>query len=148
MLFVVPVQVNYIIIRSPNQCSIVRSFDRSIIHDFLPSSPERTLFRYIRNTAEPHVPSLRFYTARHLLDIHNMNKPCYLGCECESHRDVYRDWPWRDAELSISHCMRTCPYCGEKKPTASNLRRHLRKMQYQERNLVVKHEKQGSGSAK
>jgi hypothetical protein len=51
--------------------------------------------------------------------------------------------PWTDAELEIASCMRTCPYCGDQFTSAGNLRGHLKRPQYRDRNITVKAEKAG-----
>jgi hypothetical protein len=37
----------------------------------------------------------------------------YKGCKCPSHQEIYRNWPMRDAELTIAQCMKICVYCGK-----------------------------------
>lgn len=72
----------------------------------------------------------------------------YKGCTCPSHQEIYRDWPTHDAELIIAKCMRTCMYCGKDFPIAAELRRHMRKRpEYAQRNVIVRMETPGKGSA-
>jgi hypothetical protein len=66
----------------------------------------------------------------------------YKACRCPRHQEIYSNWPTRDAELRIAHCMRICMYCGKDFALASLLRRHIRgKKEYSLRNLTVRFEK-------
>ena len=72
----------------------------------------------------------------------------FRSCSCEIHQDRYHDWPSENAALRIASCMRVCPYCGYRAANATNLRVHLRTMQYKSRNLVVKAESKGRAGNK
>jgi hypothetical protein len=61
----------------------------------------------------------------------------YKGCECRSHQEIYEDWPRRNANLTISHCMRKCVYCGKDFPRAADVRFHMRNQKYVKRNLEI-----------
>jgi hypothetical protein len=67
----------------------------------------------------------------------------FRGCTCDEHKSIYQNWPWRDAELTVATCMRTCPYCNKSFLTTSNLRNHLKGRTYKVRQLTVKHERGG-----
>jgi hypothetical protein len=67
----------------------------------------------------------------------------FPGCACDEHKDIYQNWPWRNAELTVATCMRTCPYCNKSFLTTSNLRNHLKGRAYKARQLTVKHERGG-----
>lgn len=67
----------------------------------------------------------------------------FPGCSCDEHKDIYQNWPWRNAELTVATCMRTCPYCNKSFLTTSNLRNHLKGRAYKARRLTVKHERGG-----
>lgn len=71
----------------------------------------------------------------------------FEGCRCPEHREIYRHWPAREAELTIAQCMRVCMYCGKDFPQATELRKHLRKPQYSRRNLTVVIEKRNRWGA-
>jgi hypothetical protein len=63
----------------------------------------------------------------------------YKACHCSEHQEIYSNWPTRDAELRIAHCMRICMYCGKDFAVAAELRRHIkRKKEYSWRNLTVR----------
>ncbi|OAT02150.1 uncharacterized protein BDCG_17412 [Blastomyces dermatitidis ER-3] len=51
----------------------------------------------------------------------------YKGCNCPEHQEIYGNWPTRDAELTITKCMKICMYCGKDFEVASELRSHIRK---------------------
>jgi len=70
----------------------------------------------------------------------------YKGCRCPSHQDAYNGWPGQDAELTISHCMRICVYCGKDYSVAAALRKHMRK-KYASRNITVAFGTGGKGSS-
>jgi hypothetical protein len=61
----------------------------------------------------------------------------YQGCRCPVHQGMYEDWPEFDAELTIAQCMRTCVYCGNSCRSASELRRHLKRVKYVKKNIRV-----------
>ncbi|EGD99962.1 hypothetical protein TESG_07290 [Trichophyton tonsurans CBS 112818] len=68
----------------------------------------------------------------------------YKGCRCPEHQEIYNNWPTRNAEMTIAHCMRICMYCGKDFPDAPKLRKHLRKRkEYIRRNLRVPFEPRG-----
>lgn len=52
--------------------------------------------------------------------------------------------PRENAEIRISSCMRTCPYCGKRHSNASRLRKHLRQRKYRERNIFIAQERPGA----
>ncbi|KFY31271.1 hypothetical protein V493_01252 [Pseudogymnoascus sp. VKM F-4281 (FW-2241)] len=66
------------------------------------------------------------------------------GCACESHRNLYEDWPTRDAELVIGSCMRHCMYCGKNIHMPGNLRTHLIH-RHADLNLRIRKEKRSGG---
>ena len=68
--------------------------------------------------------------------------PAQRGCSCVEHERLYNNWPTRDAELTIGTCMKECPYCGECSGTASELRKHIRRVHWR-RNLIIRKEKMG-----
>jgi hypothetical protein len=76
-------------------------------------------------------------------DPHTAQGTIYKGCRCPAHQNLYNDWPTHDAELTITSCMRTCMYCGKDSTTAPNLRRHLRNVEYTQRNISIRQEKKG-----
>jgi hypothetical protein len=61
----------------------------------------------------------------------------FKGCKCSAHQGMYDNWPEYDAELTIAQCMRTCVYCGNSFRSASEVRRHLRRDKYAEKNIRV-----------
>lgn len=61
----------------------------------------------------------------------------HKGCKCPAHQEIYNNWPTQDAELTIAQCMKTSLYCGNNFRSASEVRRHLRRMKYSLRNLMV-----------
>ncbi|KAF4222379.1 hypothetical protein CNMCM5878_005661 [Aspergillus fumigatiaffinis] len=62
----------------------------------------------------------------------------YKACHCPGHQEIYSNWPTRDAELRIAHCMRICMYCGKDFAVAAELRRHIkRRKEYSWRNLIA-----------
>jgi hypothetical protein len=66
----------------------------------------------------------------------------YKACHCPGHQEIYSNWPTRDAELRIAHCMRICIYCGKDFAVAAELRRHIkRRKEYSWRNLTVRLER-------
>ena len=72
----------------------------------------------------------------------------YKGCNCPSHQEIYKEWPIRNAELTIARCMRVCVYCGKDFSVAAALRQHMRKRpEYAQRNLTVRTEAAGMGSS-
>jgi hypothetical protein len=65
----------------------------------------------------------------------------YKACHCPGHQEIYNNWPTREAELRIAHCMRICMYCGKDFALAALLRRHVRRGKgYSSRNLTVRFE--------
>jgi len=71
----------------------------------------------------------------------------YKGCRCPSHQEIYSDWPTHNAELTIAQCMKICVYCGRDFLTAAELRKHMKKIKYAERNLGICQETRGKGSS-
>ena len=71
----------------------------------------------------------------------------YKGCRCPSHQEIYSDWPTHDAELTIAQCMKICVYCGKDFPIAAELRKHLKRSEYVQRNLRICQETRGKGSS-
>jgi hypothetical protein len=71
----------------------------------------------------------------------------FKGCKCPSHQDIYENWPKRNANLTISNCMRTCVYCGKDFPKASEVRLHLKSLTYLKRNLEVNRVSNGRNKA-
>jgi hypothetical protein len=69
----------------------------------------------------------------------------YKGCRCPEHQEIYKDWPVRDAELTVAKCMRVCVYCGKDFPTTSALRGHMKRV-YVKRNLAITLENRGRWS--
>jgi len=67
----------------------------------------------------------------------------YKSCTCREHQDIYNDWPTHDVEITVTACMRTCVYCGKYCTTAQNLRRHLRNIEYLQRNISIRLEGKG-----
>lgn len=62
----------------------------------------------------------------------------YKSCRCPEHQEIYSNWPTRDAELRIAHCMGVCMYCGKDFLVAAELRIHLkRRKEYWDMNLTV-----------
>ena len=75
------------------------------------------------------------------------NSAEWRGCACSSHQAIYKDWPTHNAELTIAQCMRTCIYCGSDFQGASELRKHIKRARYAQRNLSVKRETRGRYSS-
>jgi len=71
----------------------------------------------------------------------------YKGCRCPSHQEIYSDWPTHNAELTIAQCMKICVYCGRDFLTAAELRKHMKKIKYAQRNLGICQETRGKGSS-
>lgn len=71
----------------------------------------------------------------------------WKGCRCPSHQEIYRDWPARDAELTIAKCMKICVYCGSDFVIAAELRKHLKGVKYARRNLTINQEIRGKYSS-
>jgi hypothetical protein len=71
----------------------------------------------------------------------------YKGCKCPLHQEIYSDWPTHNAELTIAQCMKICVYCGRDFTSAAELRKHMRKSDYAQRNLRVRQETRGKGSS-
>ena len=69
----------------------------------------------------------------------------YKACSCPEHQDIYSNWPTHSADLTISRCMRTCPYCGKDFEAASELRKHMRK--YAKHNISIIVEKRNRWGA-
>jgi hypothetical protein len=71
----------------------------------------------------------------------------YKGCKCPSHQDIYSNWPYRNAELTIAQCMKICVYCGKDFQSAAELRKHMKKSEYARRNLRIQYESKGKWSS-
>lgn len=71
----------------------------------------------------------------------------WRGCACSSHQGIYNNWPTYNAELTIAQCMRTCVYCGRNFQGASELRKHMKRARYAQRNINVQRETQGRYSS-
>lgn len=67
----------------------------------------------------------------------------YRGCKCPSHQEIYDKWPVQDADLTIAKCMKVCMYCGRDFRMAADLRLHLKRVKYAQRNLGVYQEVRG-----
>ncbi|KAG9229503.1 hypothetical protein BJ875DRAFT_523146 [Amylocarpus encephaloides] len=61
--------------------------------------------------------------------------------------EIYSNWPYLNAELTIAQCMKICVYCGKDFQSAAELRKHMKKSEYARRNLRIQHETRGRGSS-
>merc|ERR1711939_913701 len=53
----------------------------------------------------------------------------YNPCDCNHHKDLYKDWPSENATWRLASCMRRCPdknCLSEEFKSASHLRRHAK----------------------
>jgi hypothetical protein len=71
----------------------------------------------------------------------------YKGCRCPSHQEIYSNWPYHNAELTIAQCMKICVYCGKDFQSAAELRKHMKKSEYARRNLRIQQETKGKWSS-
>jgi hypothetical protein len=94
---------------------------------------------WINNTAEV-APSPATSIAT---DTRTALEKIYKACRCLPHQEIYSDWPTHNAELTIAQCMKTCMYCGVDFTTAAELRKHLKRRKYTERNLSICQETRG-----
>jgi hypothetical protein len=99
--------------------------------------------RWINNTAEV-APSPPTSMAT---DTHTALGKIYKACRCLSHQEIYSEWPTYNAELTIAQCMKTCMYCGVDFTTAAELRKHLKRRRYTQRNLSICQETRGKYSS-
>jgi hypothetical protein len=80
-------------------------------------------------------------------DPHTVLGKIYKGCKCPSNQEIYSDWPTHNAELTIAQCMKICVYCGKDFTVAAEVRKHMKKMHCTERNVRIRTETRGKGSA-
>ena len=55
-------------------------------------------------------------------------RKAHEGCTCSSHKHIYAEWPARNAQLTISKCMRKCPSCGQIVRCQEELACHIREV--------------------